>query len=202
MGNQRAAPWNIAKIRYFERITPMNDYLNTRDDAALDMLIKRSEAVEKLSPEQQKNLDKAKRIMAERSAVKVAAHFDIKRAIDHLSTVAKEGRLCSYKEVAIACINDPKTEWSTYYRKIGGPSGLMQSIIRHCAANGLPQFTSLVVRRDEVEAGPEVLPNREGEAEYGFKRGMVSEGLAGQGIDTDALILEHRRACFDWASGS
>ena len=179
----------------------MTDYLNSRDDAALDMLIKRSEAVEKLSPQQQENLDTAKRLLAQRSAAKVASHFDIPSAIVHLSTMVKEGGLCSYKDLALACINDPKSEWSTYYRKIGGQGGLMQSIIRHCAANGLPQLTSLVVRQSEVISGPEVSPNREGEAEYGFKRGMVAEGLARHGVDTDTLVLEHRKACFTWANG-
>jgi len=178
-----------------------DDYLNTRDDDALDTLIKRSEAAEKLTTEQQANLAAAKRILSERSAAKVSPHFDIPRAIAFLTSVAKEGRLCSYKELALACINDPEAEWSTYYRKIGGPGGLMQSIIRHCAANGLPQFPSLVVRQSEVKLGPEVLPNREGEAEYGFKRGMVEEGLAKQVVDTDALVLEHRQACFAWAKG-
>lgn len=177
----------------------MNDYFNTCDDKALDLLIKRSEAAEKLTTQQQENLDAAKRILADRSAAKVAPHFDIPRAIAFLATVAEEGRLCSYKELALTCINDQEAEWSTYYRKIGGQGGLMQSIIRHCAASDLPQFPSLVVRQSEVKLGPDVSPNREGEAEYGFKRGMVGEGLAKQGVDTDALVLEHRKACFSWA---
>ena len=75
----------------------------------------------------------------------------------------------------------------------------MQSIIRHCAANDLPQFPSLVVRQREVKMGTDVPPIREGEAEYGFKRGMVGEGLANQGVDTNALVMEHRQACFSWA---
>lgn len=177
----------------------MTNYLTTRDDEALDLLIRRSEAAQKLTPQEQENLDAAKRILAERSAAKMAPHFDIPRAIAFLATVAKEGRLCSYKELALACVNNPGAEWSTYYRKIGGQGGLMQSIIRHCAANDLPQFPSLVVRQSEVKSGPDVPPNREGEAEYGFKRGMVGEGLAKQGVDTDALVMEHRKACFSWA---
>ena len=74
----------------------------------------------------------------------------------------------------------------------------MQSIIRHCAANGLPQLPSLAVRQSEVKFGPDVLPNLEGEAEYGFKRGMDDEGLVKQVVDTYALVLEHRQACFAW----
>lgn len=179
----------------------MTDYLSNRSDEALDTLIRRSEAAPKLTPKQQENLTAAKHILAERSAAKVKAHFDIPRAIAFLTSVASEKRLCSYKELALACINNPKAEWSTYYRKIGGHSGLMQSIIRHCAANGLPQFPSLVVRQGEVKLGPDVPPNREGETEYGFKRGMVDEGLAQQGVDTDALVLEHRQACFAWSQG-
>lgn len=177
----------------------MTDYLTTRSDEALDLLITRSEAAQKLTPHEQENLEAAKRILAERSAAKVAPHFDIPRAIAFLITVAKEGRLCSYKELALACVNDPGAEWSTYYRKIGGQGGLMQSIIRHCAANDLPQFPSLVVRQREVKMGTDVPPIREGEAEYGFKRGMVGEGLANQGVDTNALVMEHRQACFSWA---
>lgn len=179
----------------------MTDYLSTRSDEALDTLIRRSEAAPKLNSQQQESLIAAKRILAERSAAKVKAHFDIPRAIAFLISMANEKRLCSYKELALACINDPETEWSTYYRKIGGQNGLMQSIIRHCAANGLPQLPSLVVRQDEVKLGPDVPPDREGEAEYGFKRGMVDEGLAKQGVDTDALVLEHRQACFAWRAG-
>lgn len=177
----------------------MSDYLKNRDDEALEMLIKRSEAAEKLTPPQQENLDAAKRILAERGAAKIAPHFDMPRAIGFLSSVAKDGRLCSYKELALACINDPKADWSTYYRKLSGKGGLMQSIILHCAANNLPQFTSLVVRQEEVATGPNVAPDREGELEYGFKRGMVEEGLADHRVDTDAMILEHRQACFAWA---
>lgn len=177
----------------------MTDYLRSRDDKALEMLIKRSEAAKKLTREQQESLEAAKRILAERGAAKVAPHFDMPRAINFLTSVAKEGRLCSYKDLALACINDPKADWSTYYRKLSGKGGLMQSIILHCAANNLPQFSSLVVRQDEVEAGPSVPPNRDGELEYGFKRGMVEEGLAEHGVDTDAMILEHREACFAWA---
>lgn len=180
----------------------MTDYLNTRTDEALDMLIRRSEEAAKLTNEQQAILAKAKSILAKRSAAKVATHFDIHRAIAFLTTVASERRLCSYKELALACVNDPKADWSTYYRKVSGPGGLMQSIIRHSAANGLPQFSSLVVRQNEVEAGPDVLPNRDGEAEYGFKRGMIDEGLASQTVDTHALVLEHRQACFAWCKES
>ena len=179
----------------------MTDYLKGRDDEALEMLIKRSEAAEKLTPQQQENLDAAKSILAERSAARVAPHFDLPRALNFLTSVAKEGRLCSYEELAVACINNPDAEWSTYYRKISGQGGLMQSIIRHCAANSLPHFSSLVVRRNEVEAGPNVPPNRDGELEYGFKRGMVEEGLEKQGVDTDTMVLEHRQACFEWAKG-
>ncbi|MDO6479635.1 hypothetical protein [Shimia thalassica] len=179
----------------------MTDYLSNRSDEALDTLIRRSEAAPKLTSQQQVNLAAAKHILAQRSAAKVKAHFDIPRAIVFLTSVAVEKRLCSYKELALACINNPKAEWSTYYRKIGGHNGLMQSIIRHCAANGLPQLPSLVVRQDEVKLGPDAPPNREGEAEYGFKRGMVDEGLAKQGVDTDALVLEHRQACFAWPEG-
>tara|TARA_R100000773_G_C4217334_1_gene115876 strand:+ start:1446 stop:1982 length:537 start_codon:yes stop_codon:yes gene_type:complete len=174
------------------------DYLSNRSDEALDILIRRSESALTLTPQQHENLTAAKHILAERSAAKVKAHFDIPRAIAFLTIIAREKRLCSYKELALACINNPKVEWSTYYRKIGGRNGLMQSIIRHCAAHGLPQLPSLVVRQDEVKLGPDVLPNREGEAEYGFKRGMIDEGLAEQGVDTDALVLEHRQACFVW----
>ena len=179
----------------------MSEYLITRDDDALDMLIRRSEAAKKLTKQQKENLDAAKRILAERSAAKVAPHFDIPRAISFLTNVAQKGCLCSYKDLASACINRPDADWSTYHRKIGGPSGLMQSIIRHCAANDLPQLSSLVVRQNEVKLGPLRPPNREGEAEYGFKRGMVGEGLAHQGVDTDTLVLEHRQACFEWGSG-
>lgn len=179
----------------------MPDYLSNRSDEALDTLIRRSEAAPKLTTQQQENLTAAKHILAERSAAKVKAHFDIPRAIAFLTSVAGGKRLCSYKELALACINNPKAQWSTYYRKIGGHNGLMQSIIRHCTANGLPQLPSLVVRQDEVKLGPDVPPDREGEAEYGFKRGMVDEGLAKQGVDTDALVLEHRQACFAWAEG-
>lgn len=179
----------------------MTDYLSNRSDEALDTLIRRSEAAPKLNSQQQENLTAAKRILAERSAAQVKAYFDIPRAIAFLISVANEKRLCSYKELALACINDPEAEWSTYYRKIGGQNGLMQSIIRHCAANGLPQLPSLVVRQDEVKLGPDVPPDREGEAEYGFKRGMVDEGLAKQGVNTDALVLDHRQACFAWREG-
>ncbi|MBP0483884.1 hypothetical protein [Sagittula salina] len=179
----------------------MTDYLGNRSDKALDTLIRRSEAATKLNTQQQDNLSSAKRILAERSAAKVKSHFDIHRAITFLASVANEQRLCSYKELALECINNPKAEWSTYYRKLGGQNGLMQSIIRHCAANGLPHLASLVVRQDEVKAGPNVPPDREGEAEYGFKRGMVDEGLAKRGVDTDALVLEHRQACFAWREG-
>jgi hypothetical protein len=177
----------------------MSDYLNSRDDQALEQLIKRSEAAEKLTAQQQEALDAARRILAERSAANVATHFDIPRAISFLTSVAKEGRLCSYKELAFACVSDPEADWSTYYRKLTGPSGLMISIIRHCDANNLPHFSSLVVRQNEVPLGPNVPPNREGEAEYGFKRGMVEEGLEKQGVDTDAMVLKHRQSCFDWA---
>lgn len=177
----------------------MTDYLKTRDDDALDTLIKLSEAAAKLTAQQKENLKTAKRILSERSAAKVALHFDLPRAITFLIKVAKESRLCSYKELALACINDPEADWSTYYRKIGGQGGLMQSIIRHCAAHDLPQFPSLVVRQAEVGLGPDVPPIRDGEAEYGFKRGMVGEGLAQQGVGTHELVLEHRQACFVWA---
>lgn len=177
----------------------MTDYLETRDDEALEMLIKRSEAAQKLTDREQKNLVSAKRILAERGAAKVAPFFEVRRAISFLASVAKDGRLCSYKDLALACINDPSADWSTYYRKLSGKGGLMQSIILHCAAHKLPQLSSLVVRQNEVEAGPSVSPNRDGELEYGFKRGMVDEGLADQGVDTDAMILEHREACFAWA---
>ncbi|WP_333847911.1 hypothetical protein [Phaeobacter italicus] len=164
------------------------------------MLIRRSEAAKILNRQQKEILDSAKRILAERSAAKVTPYFDIPRAIGFLINVAQTGCLCSYKELALACINEPDADWSTYYRKIDGPSGLMQSIIRHCAANDLPQFSSLVVRQNEVKLGPQRPPNREGEAEYGFKRGMVGEGLAYQGTDTDTLVLEHRQACFEWGN--
>lgn len=176
----------------------MSSYLEKRDDSALDLLIHRLEAAEKISDEQAEMLINAKRILAKRSAAKVGANFDIRRAITFLSIIAQEGRLCSYKELAEACLNDPSADWSTYYRKLGGPSGLMQSIIRHCAANELPQLSSLVVRQNEVEAGPDVVPNRDGEAEYGFKRGMVSEGLVGQGADVDKIVLGARENCFEW----
>lgn len=155
----------------------MTDYLNARDDAALETLIKRSEAAATLSPQQQQTMADAQRILAERSAKKVAPHFDMPRAINFLVQVAGEGRLCSYRDLTARCINDPDAEWSRYYRKLGGPGGLMQSIIRHCAAHDLPQLACLVVRQGEVLAGPSVPPKREGEAEYGFKRGMVDEGL-------------------------
>lgn len=179
----------------------MTAYLNNRSDEALDTLIRRSEAAPNLTLQQQENLIAAKQILAERSAAKVKAHFDVPRAITFLKSVAVEKRLCSYKELALACINNPKAEWSTYYRKIGGHNGLMQSIIRHCAVNGLPQLPSLVVRQDEVKFGPDAPPDREGEAEYGFKRGMVDEGLAKHGVDTDVLVLKHRQACFSWPEG-
>ena len=179
----------------------MTDYLNSRDDKSLETLIKRSEAASKLTAREQENLDAAKRILAERGAAKVAPFFDVPRAIRFLTSVAQDGRLCSYKDLALACINEPKADWSTYYRKLSGKGGLMQSIILHCAANNLPQFSSLVVRQEEVAAGPNVAPDREGELEYGFKRGMVEEGLADHGVDTDAMILEHRQACFAWAKG-
>lgn len=177
----------------------MTDYLKSLDDKALDRLIKRSEAAKKLTTREQESLVAAKRILAERGAAKVAPYFDVPRAINFLTSVAKEGRLCSYKDLALACINEPKADWSTYYRKLSGKGGLMQSIILHCAANNLPHFSSLVVRQDEVDAGPSVPPNRDGELEYGFKRGMVEEGLVNQGVDTDTMILEHREACFAWA---
>ncbi|WP_131822047.1 hypothetical protein [Salipiger thiooxidans] len=175
----------------------MSNYLKSRTDEALEQLIRRSEATDTLTSQQKTNLTEAKRILSERSAAKIAPHFDIPRAISFLSAVAKDGRVCSYKELALACINDRNAEWSTYYRKISGQGGLMQSIIRHCAAKGLPQLSSLVVRQGEVKFGPDVPPNREGELEYGFKRGMVEEGLASDGVDTDALILSHRHACFE-----
>ena len=177
----------------------MTDYLKGRDDKALERLIKRYEAEEELNPQQQETLEMAQRILAERSAAKIATHFDIPSAINFLSSVATEGRLCSYKELALACINNRNADWSAYYRKISGQGGLMQSIILHCAANSLPHFSSLVVRQNEVRAGPNVPPNREGEAEYGFKRGMVEEGLAEQTVDTDTMIVEHRQKCFAWA---
>ena len=180
----------------------MTDYLEKRDDAALDLLIQRFEAADKLTDNQAEMLASAKRILAERSAVKVGPNFDVHRAIGFLESVAREGRLCSYKDLAEACITDPSAEWSTYYRKIGGPSGLMQSILRHCAANGLPQLSSLVVRQSEVAAGPGVVPDREGEPEYGFKRGMVDEGLVDPGIDTDKMVLQAREDCFTWAKAS
>jgi hypothetical protein len=176
----------------------MIDYLKSRSDETLYTLIKRSEAAAKLTAQEQEKLTAAKNILAERSAVKVAAYFDISRAIEFMTNVASEGRLCSYKELALACINNPELEWSTYYRKISGEGGLMQSLIRHCAANGLPQFSSLVVRQSEVKLGPDVQPNREGEAEYGFNRGMIEEGLASQLGDNAALVMEHRHACFAW----
>ena len=65
----------------------MSDYLNSRDDQALEQLIKRSEAAEKLTAQQQENLDAARRILAERSAANVATHFDIPRAISFLTSV-------------------------------------------------------------------------------------------------------------------
>ena len=164
----------------------------------MDLLIRRLEAADKLTDQQAEMLIDAQRILAMRSAAKVGPHFDVPRAIAFLSRVAHERRLCSYKELAEACLNDPSAEWSTYYRKLGGPSGLMQSIIRHCAANELPQLSSLVVRQNEVKAGPDVMPNRDGEAEYGFKRGMVNEGLAGQGVDVDEMVRVARAKCFEW----
>lgn len=178
----------------------MSDYLETRDDAALDLLISRLSSAEKLNASQTAMLTDAQRILAERSAAKVSPHFDLPRAIAFLSRVAKERRLCSYKDLAEACITDTSAEWNTYYRKLGGPNGLMQSIIRHCAANGLPQFSSLVVRQSEVDAGPDTVPNRDGEAEYGFTRGMVDEGLARQGATVAEIVRDARAACFDWAA--
>jgi hypothetical protein len=178
----------------------MPHYLEGRDDKALEMLVERSERAPNLSQQQQENLYEAKRILAERSARRIAPHFDLPRALNYLKMVARERRLCSYKDVALACINNPDADWATYYRKIGGENGLMQSIIRHCAANNLPHFSSLVVRQNEVEAGPDVPPNRDGELEYGFKRGMVDEGLESQTVDTDAMVLAHRQACFSWAA--
>ncbi|SFE52212.1 hypothetical protein SAMN04488523_10818 [Sulfitobacter brevis] len=56
---------------------------------------------------------------------------------------------------AVKPINEPEEEWFTCYRKIGGQGGLMQSIIRHCAANGLPQFPSLVVLQSEIKLWPD-----------------------------------------------
>ncbi|MFX0543722.1 hypothetical protein ACEWPM_018750 [Roseovarius sp. S4756] len=68
----------------------MTDYLSNRSDEALDTLIRRSEAAPKLTPQQQENLTTAKHILAERSAAKVKAHFDIPRAIAFLTSVAVE----------------------------------------------------------------------------------------------------------------
>lgn len=76
----------------------------------------------------------------------------------------------------------------------------MLSIIRHSTEKNLPQLACLVVRADEDALESEVPPNREGEPEYGFKRGMVAEGLERQATDTDTMVLEHRHACFAWAS--
>ena len=177
----------------------MSTYLETCDNAALDLLIERLEAAGSLTDDQRRMLVDAKRIMADRSGSKVAPHFDIPRALDFLTRVAKERRLCSYKHLAEACTNDPSAKWASQRHWVNGPNGLMQSIIRHCAARGIPQLGALVVRQDEVAAGPEAVPDRDGEAEYGFKRGLGAEGLLKQSDSTDAFVLESREKCFEWA---
>ncbi|MCB1330952.1 MAG: hypothetical protein KDK28_16590 [Maritimibacter sp.] len=168
---------NFSKTGFY----PMTDYLASRDDAALDLLIARMENAEHLTAQQSDLLAEAKRILAERSASKVAPFFDMPRAIAYLSRVARDRKLCSYRDLVAACVSDPDLGWSKAYRRLTGPCGLMQSIIRHCDSQGLPQLACLVVREAEVGPGPYVAPNRDGEADYGFKRGMVAEGLERRG---------------------
>lgn len=93
----------------------MTDYLEARDDAALELLITRLENAKALNPQQLDVLAEAKRVLAERSATKVAPLFDLPRAIAFLTKVAKDRRLCSYRDLVAACINDPNVEWSKVY---------------------------------------------------------------------------------------
>jgi hypothetical protein len=113
--------------------------------------------------------------------------FDIRRTVDFLLGIARQGEVCTYIEI----MDNYELDWAKHRYKL---TTHLDNIIGYCVAHGLPMVSVLVVGKDGI--ANQQLPDS---SLKGFCKGLENHGITTP-TDIDemrALALKYRNEC--WA---